>query len=280
MGSILVTGARGRLGSALYDFLVSRGEEVRTISRNELDLSEKAGVSKCLAALPPDLIFHTAAMTDVDECERDPTRARRDNVEATRNLAEAAAALNARFIHFSTDYVFDGHKSSPYTETDTPTPLSVYGKTKLEAERAVSSLVSDHVIIRMAWLFGVERDFCSFVKGEIAQGRSPRLATDHQGSPGYIPDLLPAIYEIAQSSACGIFHLTNRGSCNRFEMGQEIIRILGSRVKPIPSTGAEIGFIATRPRQSVLSCAKFEQAFGRTPRPWQEALCAYLKNTG
>jgi dTDP-4-dehydrorhamnose reductase len=164
-------------------------------------------------------------MTDVDECERDPTRAWRDNLEATRNLAEAAAALNARLIHFSTDYVFDGQKSSPYIELDSPNPLSVYGKTKLAAERAVSSLVENYAIIRVAWLFGVKGDFVSFVKGEIAQGRSPRLATDHRGSPGYIPDLLAAIQQIAKSDVRGIFHLTNSGYCDRFQMGQEIIRI-------------------------------------------------------
>ncbi|MCK4232753.1 sugar nucleotide-binding protein, partial [candidate division WOR-3 bacterium] len=180
----------------------------------------------------------------------------------------------------STDYVFDGQKSSPYIELDSPNPLSVYGKTKLAAERAVSSLVENYAIIRVAWLFGVKGDFVSFVKGEIAQGRSPRLATDHQGSPGYIPDLLAPIYEIARSGVIGIFHLTNNGDCTRFEMGKEIIRILGSRVEPIPSTGAEIGFIASRPRQSVLSCRKYEESFGHTLRSWQEALRAYLKNTG
>jgi len=280
MGGILVTGACGRLGASLFEFLSSRESEVRAVSRKELDLSDKAEVSKHLAALRPDLIFHTAAMTDVDRCECDPGRAWRDNLEATRNLAEAAAALNARLIHFSTDYVFDGQKSSPYIELDSPNPLSVYGKTKLAAERAVSSLVENYVIIRVAWLFGVKGDFVSFVKGEIAQGRSPRLATDHQGSPGYIPDLLAAIQQIAKSDVRGIFHLTNSGYCDRFQMGQEIIRILGSRVEPIPSTGAEIGFIAPRPRQSVLSCRKYEESFGHTLRSWQEALRAYLKNTG
>lgn len=280
MGGILVTGVCGRLGASLFEFLSSREGEVRAVSRKGLDLSDKAEVSKHLAALRPDFIFHTAAMTDVDECERDPTRARRDNVEATRNLAEAAAALKARLIHFSTDYVFDGQKLSPYIELDSPNPLSVYGKTKLAAERAVSSLVENYAIIRVAWLFGVKDDFVSFVKEEIAQGRSPRLATDHQGSPGYIPDLLPPIYEIARSGVIGIFHLTNSGYCDRFQMGQKIIRILGSRVEPMPSTGAEIGFIASRPRQSVLSCRKYEESFGHTLRSWQEALCAYLKNTG
>lgn len=276
----MVTGTCGRLGASLFEFLSSREGEVRAVSRKGLDLSEKAEVSKHLAAFRPDLIFHTAAMTDVDECERDPTRAWRDNLEATRNLAEAAAALNARLIHFSTDYVFDGQKSSPYIELDSPNPLSVYGKTKLAAERAVSSLVENYAIIRVAWLFGVKGDFVSFVKGEIAQGRSPRLATDHRGSPGYIPDLLAAIQQIAKSDVRGIFHLTNSGYCDRFQMGQEIIRILGSRVEPIPSTGAEIGFIASRPRQSVLSCRKYEESFGHTLRSWQEALRAYLKNTG
>jgi len=280
MSCILVTGARGRLGSALSRFLSSREEDVTSISRSELELSDKSAVKDYVGSLRPDLILHPAAMTNVDACERNSEKAYRDNVLATRNLAEAAARIEARFIHFSTDYVFDGNKSAPYVETDTPNPLCVYAQTKLQAEQIVSSLVQNHVIIRVAWLFGADGDFVSFVRTEAEQGRSPRLATDHRGSPGYIPDLIPAIYDIASSDARGIFHLTNSGCCTRLQMGKEILAILGSNIEPIPCTGKEIGFIAPRPGQSALSCAKFNKTFGYALRSWQEALYAYLADTG
>lgn len=280
MGSILVTGSGGRLGSALSRFLLARREDVTAISRSQLELSNESKVMDFIRGLRPGLIFHPAAMTNVDECERYPERARRDNVEATHNLAKAAAEFNARLIYFSTDYVFDGEKSAPYVETDTPNPLGVYGQTKLAAEQVVSSTLSNYVILRVSWLFGVDGDFVSFVRVKIDQARSPKLTTDHRGAPGYIPDLLPAIHEVARSDVCGIFHLTNKGDCTRLEMGKEILKILGSKIEPIPSQGKEVGFIAPRPEQSVLSCAKFRQIFGYDLRPWQEALCAYLEGTG
>jgi dTDP-4-dehydrorhamnose reductase len=280
MGGMLVTGARGRLGSALFAFLSAKGEDVTAIFRSQLELSNESKVKDFIRKLRPSLIFHPAAMTNVDECERFPERARRDNVAATHNLAQAAAEFNARLVYFSTDYVFDGKKSAPYVEKDVPNPLGVYGQTKLAAERLVSSTLSNHIILRVSWLFGAQGDFVSFVKGEIDQGRSPRLTKDHRGAPGYIPDLLPAIYDVARSGVYGIFHLTNKGDCTRLEMGKEILKILGSKVEPIPCQGKEVGFIAPRPEQSVLSCEKFRQAFGYDLRPWQEALYAYLEGTG
>lgn len=280
MGPVLVTGARGRLGAALSAFLSRAGEKVKAVSREDIDLGQKDNVAEIVERISPSLIFHTAAMTNVDACEREPEQAYRDNYEATRNLAEAAAHMNVRFIHFSTDYVFDGTKASPYVETDFPNPLSVYARTKLQAERAVGSLVEDHVIIRVAWLFGAKGDFVSFVRQTIEENLPLKLATDHCGSPGYIPDLIPAICEIASCNVRGIFHLTNSGDCTRFEMGREIIRLLGADVEPGAATGAEIGFAAPRPAQSILSCAKYERTFGKTLRSWREALRAYLANPG
>ncbi|MBN2378760.1 dTDP-4-dehydrorhamnose reductase [candidate division WOR-3 bacterium] len=280
MAVILVTGARGRLGSALASFLASKGEEVVSVSRSDLDLARYDNVMRAVTEIKPRLIFHTAALTNVDECERYPERAHRDNVEASTNLAKAVAEVRARLVYFSTDYVFDGEKASAYTETDSPNPISVYGRTKFQAEEAVCEFVADNVIIRVAWLFGANGDFVSFVRRTIKDGTPLRLATDHRGSPGYIPDLLPGIWDIARSDSCCVFHLTNKGACNRFEMGTEIIRLLGASIEPIASTGHEIGFIARRPAQSTLSCIKFEKTFGKNLRTWQEALSDYLKNPG
>jgi len=277
---VLLTGARGRLGAALRRFLEDRGLSEDAVSRSELELSRSKAVVEFVKSRRPALVFHTAAMTDVDACERQPERARRDNLEATRNLARAAAEVGARFIHFSSDYVFDGAKPTPYVETDAPNPLSVYGRTKLAAEQAVSSALSDYVIIRVAWLFGAPGDFVSFVRRTLAEGRVLRLTTDHRGSPGYIPDLLEPIHAVALSDERGVFHLTNSGDCTRFEMGLEVVRLLGLDAEPVGVSGDEVGFIAPRPPRTVLSCTRYERRFARRMRSWQEALSDYLADPG
>lgn len=276
---VLVTGAGGRLGGALFGFLSSKGCNALGISREEVDLLDKVKLKRIVDKFKPEIIFHTAAMTNVDRCELEPDKARQDNVESTRNLTAIADELDSRLIFFSTDYVFDGRKESPYSELDEPSPISTYGRTKLEAEQIVRSTLPNYLIIRVSWLFGAPGDFVTFVKKGVNGEITLKLATDHVGSPSYISDLLAAIDLIAFSSEKGVFHLSNSGSCTRYEMGQEVIRLLGSEIVPQKATSKEIGFVAARPKQSVLSCSRYEKISGNSLRSWQEALSAYIKNT-
>jgi len=279
MKPIVVTGYLGRLGSAIYGFLTDRGEKVFGVSRGECDLSRYDYVDSYFSQVRPGLVFHSAAMTDVDACEREPERARLDNFVATRNVARAASSLGARLVCFSTDYVFDGTKTLPYVETDSPNPLSVYGRTKLDAEQEVGSHLDDYAILRLSWLFGAGDDFISFLLNALREKRPLKLASEHRGSPGYIPDVVPHIWSVAKSEFRGVLHLTNRGGCTRFEMGIEILRLIGSPVEPFAATADQIGFVARRPAQSVLSCEKFEETFSEKLRSWKDALHAYLKNS-
>lgn len=280
MDTIVVTGARGRLGAALVRFLQNNGEDVVGISRADIELSNIKQVMSSIGDIRPSLIFNAAAFSDVDGCEKDVRRAYQDNARAAANLVRAADFLGARLIHFSTDYVFDGEKSAAYGETDAPNPVSVYGKTKLEGERSVAEVSTNYCIIRISWLFGVPGDFVSFVIDTVKKGNPLRLATDHRGSPSYVPDILPGVLDIAASHEQGIFHLANGGGCSRLEMGSEIVRILGLDAEIIPSTGEDIGFLARRPRQSVLSCGRYEKVFNRILRSWQEAMHDYCENPG
>lgn len=277
---IVVTGAKGRLGSALVRYLQGQGLQVTGLSRQDVDLTHPQSVAELTRNLNPSLILHPAAMTSVDACELHPDKARADNQLATENLARAALGTGSRLVYFSTDYVFDGRKDSPYTEEDEPNPINVYGQTKLAAEQAVSSILNNYAIIRVSWLFGAPGDFCSFVAGQVERSIPPRLTIDHRGSPGYIPDLLPEIRVIMESTETGIFHLTNRGDCTRFQMGSRILELLDAEIEPIASTGSQIGFAARRPGQSVLSCEKYETRFYRKLRSWQEALNDYLAHPG
>ncbi len=281
MSGILITGSGGRLGSSLYDYFKKQAEvEVVGITRKELELSKHRKVNSFVKRLQPSIIYHAAAMTGVDACEKYPEQAHKDNVLASRNIAAAAADVRARLVYFSTDYVFDGHKDSPYNESDIPFPINIYGQTKLEGEKTVASLLSNYVTIRVAWLFGKAYDFISFVKESLKLSKPLKLAADHLGSPGYIPDLLPAIDEIAQSEYTGIFHLSNSGGCSRFQMGSEIIAHLNLDIKLLKVSGDNVGFIARRPGQSILESRRYRELTGKVLRSWQEALIDYLENSG
>lgn len=279
MNPIVVTGTGGRLGSALSSFITSLGKKVVGLTRKTCDLCQAQDVEEVILSLKPGLIFHSAAMTDVDACELDPERAWRDNHQATVNIAYAACISGTRLVFFSTDYVFDGQKSFPYTEDDKPRPVNVYGETKLAAEEAVIAALKDFVIIRVSWLFGTGMDFVSFILDSAGKGVPLKLGIDHRGSPAYVPDLLNPIMSIASSAETGIFHLTNRGECNRYEMGLEILRLSGLKADPEPSNSHEIGFIARRPPSTPLSISKFESRFNQKMRPWQEALRDYIRGT-
>lgn len=279
-GVMVVTGAGGRLGGKLVRFLSNFKHDVQGLTRSKLELSDEKRVMGKITEINPEIIFHTAAMTDVDGCQENPDKAYKDNYLATLNLSLAAARTGARMVYFSTDYVFAGEKSTPYTEEDDPNPLSVYGKTKLEGEKAVGEYLSDYLILRVAWLFGTEGDFCSFVRAKVSRGEAVKLTVDRTGSPGYIPDLIQVFYPLALSNHRGIFHLTNSGSCTRYQMGTEVIKKLGLDAKTEKVTSQELGFAAPRPAYSVLSCRKYEDVGGHRLRTWQEALRDYLENPG
>jgi dTDP-4-dehydrorhamnose reductase len=234
-----------------------------------------------------DALINTAAQTNVDRCETYRKEAFALNAEAPRVLAEICAAKRARFIHISTDYVFDGEKREPYTEEDEARPISVYGESKREGERRALAANDRAVIVRVSWVFGPDRP--SFVDWAIGQARERdevSAIADKWATPTYTLDLVELLKPLTISNEItGILHLANRGECSWQEYAQWALDCC--RAEGIPVKAQTIGesslaemksFVAQRPVYSVLSSAKYESLTGMTPRPWQETVADFVRD--
>ncbi|OHC08162.1 MAG: dTDP-4-dehydrorhamnose reductase [Planctomycetes bacterium RIFOXYD2_FULL_41_16] len=280
---VLVIGSHGMLGSDLVNRLSNLsdqknpGNEVIAADREHVDITHGEDASKFIAQVKPDVIINCAAFSNVDACETQIFEAFAVNASGARNVALAGKLTGARVIHISTDYVFDGMKNEPYLETDTPNPISVYGKSKLEGELAVQEIGGNYVIIRTAWLFGPYRN--NFVTTMLELGRKNRsvsVVTDQHGSPTYTTDLSDAIRTAISKDLRGIYHVTNSGTCSRYEWAQKIFELTGNQVSVLPLKTADYKRAARVPPNSSLDCTKYATTTGQKMRPWQEALREYI----
>ena len=272
---ILITGAGGQLGHALQRVLAA--EELILKELPDFDLSDPA-CEEHIRRAGPDIILHAGAYTNVDQAEREPHRARVVNVQGTQWVAQAARALNARLLFVSTDYVFDGTKTTPYHERDEPRPLNVYGMSKYEGEQAVLALCPDALVVRTAWLFG--HDGHNFVKtiSKLAQERPAlEVVSDQRGCPTYVEDLARALRDLAFGDLNGICHVTNSGDCSWYEFAQAIVRQTGAGAAVSPITTAQAGRLAKRPSYSVLSRDRFTSRYAALP-DWHDALTRFMKH--
>ncbi len=288
--NVLILGSKGRLGSALVRRwrTFSQISQVVALTRAQIDLSDPVRVVKGLASQKigeGDIVVNCAAATDVDGCERDPETARRINAEAPEHIARFCTAEGARLIHIGTDYVFDGSLERPYTEEDEAKPLSHYGVTKLEGDRAVLATSSLHAVVRVSWVFGPDKP--SFIDAIVHRAlTSPKAAAVHDktSSPSYTEDLalwLEAF--LAPSFAGGLYHLCNSGSCSWRDYGEYALEcaqrhgipVLTTTVAPL-TLAAMTNFVALRPPHSSLDAGKFFRATGMKPRPWREAVEEYF----
>ncbi len=273
---IVVTGAKGQLGVELMRALAGDGE-VLGVDLPELDITA-AACPEQLAALRPDWIVHAAAATDVDRCEQEPDFAMTVNVRGTQQVAEACRRTGAGLLYLSTDYVFDGKKGTPYVEEDAPAPLGVYGRSKLEGERAVRRLAPRWAVVRTAWLYGRHgKNFVKAIQEKAKAGGPLRVVDDQVGSPTYAPDLAQAIAWLLARGLTGLFHVTNAGTCSWFEVAAAILRLTKQTHVPLLRLStAELGRPAPRPAYSVLENAAWQRAGFPRLRPWPEALAAML----
>ena len=269
---ILVTGGSGQLGTELLPRL-SRLGTVMGPGRQALELTSEAAMAQIIA-LQPTHVVHAAAAADVERCEREPSWAQAVNAEGTRRIAEACQRLDAWLLYVSTDYVFDGTKSTPYVETDVPAPLNVYGRSKLGGEMQVQATAPRWAIVRTAWLYGhVGRNFVGTILQRLQAGERLTVVTDQIGSPTYAADLADGITHLVAREAVGIFHLTNSGSCSWFTFAQAIAHAVGAdpaRITPI--TSEMLGTRARRPAYSVLANAAWSALGLPLLRPWEMAL--------
>ena len=271
---IAVTGSKGQLGQALL--ALCPAETVLAIDLPEHDITCLAPTLRAIGTFAPDVVIHTAALTDVDGCERDPELAYRVNVIGTRNVAVAAAQAGCPLVYISTDYVFDGEQEAPYREYDPPNPLSVYAQTKEAGERVVRHHLPAHYVVRVAWLYGDgPRNFPQTVLRLARERGEMSMVTDEIGSPTYARDVAAALLDLVEQPAYGTYHLTNRGVCSRYELACAVLELAGIQgVTVHPSQ--DYRRLARVPKRCELVNSLGAQ-LGIEMRPWREALAAYLE---
>ncbi|MBV9594515.1 MAG: dTDP-4-dehydrorhamnose reductase [Actinobacteria bacterium] len=276
----LVTGARGQLGQDVCAALAQHGCSVTALGRADLDISDLRAVAAAVADARPDVIINAAAYTAVDAAETDEPAAYAVNAVGPAALATAAADTGARLIHVSTDYVFAGDASAPYDVDDLPAPKSVYGRTKLDGERAVREVLPNaSYIVRTAWVYGaVGSNFVKTMMRLEAERETVDVVDDQVGAPTWSSDLAGALIELGDSGApAGIYHCTNDGSTSWFGFTRAIFEELGADPDRVhPTTTAKFPRPAPRPAYSVLSNRSWRAAGLRPLRPWREALVAAL----
>ena len=285
MKRLVIVGAGGRLGAALareYE-----GEfDIVGFNHAQLDLGKPEPVRATLGTLEFDALINTAAQTNVDRCETHQEEAFALNAEAPRVLAEISSEKPARFIHVSTDYVFDGEKRQPYTEEDEARPISVYGQSKREGERRALEANERALIVRVSWVFGPDRpSFVDWALGEARVRDDVKAIADKWATPTYTLDLATLLKPLIEDErAAGILHLANAGECSWQEYAQWALDCchaegIAMKARKIGASSlAEMkGFIAKRPVYSVLSSAKYEALTGVAPRPWQEAVAEFVR---
>ena len=295
MKRVVIVGAGGRLGAALVreykqDF------DVVGFNHAQLDLGKPEEMRATLGAFEFDALINAAAQTNVDRCETHQEEAFALNGEAPGVLAEICAQKKARFIHISTDYVFDGDKRDAYSEDDEARPISVYGESKREGERRALAANDQALVVRVSWVFGPDRP--SFVDWAIGQAREKeevKAIADKWATPTYTLDLAAWLKPLLavdnglgsgrRQELSGILHLANGGECSWQEYAQwalECCRAEGIEMKArkisAQSLSEMTSFIAKRPPHTVLSTAKYESLTGVKPRPWQKAVAEFVRD--
>ena len=307
---IVILGAGGRLGAALMREYREKFD-ITGFNHAQLDVTNLDEIRAKLGSLGFGVLINAAALTNVDLCEQEREQAFRINAEAPRVLAEICRQKNAKLIHFSTDYVFDGAKAEPYGENDPARPISVYGQSKKAGEEKVLAVDDKHLVVRVSWVFGPDRP--SFVDGMIARAREDEqiaAVTDKFSTPTYTRDIAEMLLPILSkrnwsagrpggeaSSApdgpgaghlqafSGILHFANGGGCSWQEYGQYAIDcchefgvpLKARTVAPLKLSEMK-NFIARRPVYSVLSTAKYTSLAGTAPRPWRDAVAEYVRD--
>ena len=281
--TIVVVGAGGRLGAALHREY-SATDAVTGFNHAQLDLADHAGLRETLGAIDFDVLINCAAQTNVDRCETEREEAFALNAEAPRVLAEICDEKGAQLVHISTDYVFDGMKTAPYTEEDPALPVSAYGESKLEGERRVLATNPKHLILRVSWVFGPDRP--SFIDGVLQRARKEEEVSaiaDKFSTPSYTKDLARMLRPLLGGSKGGVLHLTNGGQCSWQEYAQWALDCchregIAMKARTVAKTALRDmkSFGAKRPVHSVLSTAKYERLTGGRPRDWREAVAEYV----
>lgn len=278
--AIILGGRTGLLGQSLVEKLQAQDIITIPLSRSDFNPLNEESLTALLEREEPDFLFNTVAYTMVDLAEDEENNAHLLNASFPATLGRLCKQLNIKLIHYSTDFVFDGKKDSPYTEIDRTNPKSVYGETKLAGEERLLNLnYEDILIIRTAWLFGPHKtNFVHKIVNFAKERENLTVVHDQNGSPTYTPDLADYSIELLKNEAKGIFNVVNSGQASWCELATEAINscAINCRVDPVPTSAYPTK--ATRPPYSVLDTSKLTEMTGIAPRPWVQALRDYVYN--
>ena len=284
---ILIVGSGGRLGAALVREYQGKFD-VTSFNHEQLDLANQNQTRDNLSPLEFDVLINCAAMTNVDLCEQEIEQAFAINAEGPQLLARICRDKNAKMIHFSTDYVFDGEKRGPYVETDAAEPISVYGESKRTGEKLVLQTQDRHLVLRVSWVFGPHRP--SFIDAMIKRAREEEhidAVADKFSTPTFTHDIAEMVSRFFDVDVPGgILHFANNGECSWQEYAQHALdccRASGISLKTKTVGPAKIAdmknWIARRPVYSVLSTAKYAKLTSVTPRSWRDAVSDYIERS-
>lgn len=273
---VLVTGANGQLGQALQ-FIAPKYPGIHFVfcSSSELDITDKANCESVFKKHQPNFCINAAAYTAVDKAESEPDRAHAINVTGAQNIAEVCKIHDTILVHVSTDFVFDGEKTTPYTEEDLPSPTGIYGQTKLDGEKAIAVALEKHFIVRTSWVYSqFGNNFMKTMLRLASDRDSLSVVNDQIGTPTHAVDLAEALLKIIVSGKklYGTYNFSNEGQCSWYDFAKKIFEVnnVSITLHPIPTSNYPTP--ARRPKYSVLDKTKIKEAFGLDIKKWEQPL--------
>lgn len=272
---ILLTGGNGQLGRELAKQL--QGIDFLATSTTSMDITDRQTTIAVISGYQPDMVIHCAAYTKVDEAETNADLAYEVNGGGTENVAMACRQCGAKMVYTSTDYVFDGAFGRPYTESDQPNPISIYGQSKLSGEIVAKEILDKLFIVRTSWLYGDGTNFVRTVLRLAQEKTELKIVADQSGCPTYTADLAKVILQLAHTEQYGLYHATNTGVTTWFDLAKTVLLLAGKNsIRVLPISTRELDRPARRPAYSALDTTKLSHTIGTVMRPWPAALQEYL----
>ncbi len=270
---LLITGSNGQLAKEIIKESEKRGYEYVAFDHKALDITDLKKVREAVKNEKPDFVINCAAYNAVDKAEEDWKTAYLVNGIGPKNLAIACEENNCAFAHYSTDYVFDGQKDTPYTVADASNPLNQYGKSKLLGEKFVQSLSTRYFLIRVSWVFGVgnETNFAKKVLNWASKNETLRIVDDQISSPTYAVDLAKATLDLVKTGSYGLYHITSQESCSRYEWAKYILKLIKWKGNLLPAKSNEFKTAARRPKYSFMESFPLKETIGYNLVGWKEA---------
>lgn len=277
----LITGANGQLATEFKKNLDNNSSiEVLALAREKLDISDLKSLEDVITSFKPTIIINCAAYNNVDGAENETDKAFKINSEGPKNLANLANKIGALIVHYSTDYVFDGTKDDYYTEEDEPNPLSIYGKSKLEGERAIMSETENYLIFRVSWVFGEGRqNFLCKLTEWAKRNKVIKIVSDQVSIPTYTEDIVKVTRRAIDKGLRGLFHLTNSGYASRYEVARFFIEITGKDNLVLPVSSTHFPVLAQRPYFSAMSNKKISKLLDIEIPNWRNAVERFVKKS-